>query len=99
MSRGLKEYRLLQQADHPRSNFDDPITITRLNKFTSTYEFVNRSAETNQRELESWAELSMIVGPGRTFDSSSEAGARLALSHARFLGREMGLLSGDSQAA
>jgi hypothetical protein len=65
----------------------------RLNEFTSTYEYVNRSAETNQRELEAWAELSMIVGPGRAFDSSSEAAARLALSHARFLGREMGLLS------
>jgi hypothetical protein len=35
----------------------------------------------------------MIVGPGRTFDGASEAAARLALSHARFLGREMGLLS------
>jgi hypothetical protein len=37
----------------------------------------------------------MIVGPGRTFDGASEAAARLALSHARFLGREMGLLTGQ----
>jgi hypothetical protein len=65
----------------------------RLANFSRAYQFITRLEAINQQELEDWAELSSIVGPGRAFDSSAAQAARLALSHARFRGREMALAS------
>jgi hypothetical protein len=69
------------------------IDTLRLSHLTGAYQFVNRLENVNQREQEAWPELFMIVGPGRTFDGASETAARLAISHVRFMGREMGLMS------
>ena len=65
----------------------------RLANFAVAYQFVTRLGDINWQELEAWAELWTVVGPGRPFDSSAAGAARLALSHARILGREMGLAS------
>lgn len=40
-----------------------------------------------------WRRAPGAAGPGRTFDGASETAARLAISHVRFMGREMGLMS------
>ena len=69
----------------------------RLASYGVAFQFIRKIEDTHQRELESWAELSTLVGPGRPFDSSSAASARSAVSRARFFSREiaemgMGLL-------
>ena len=64
-----------------------------LANFAVAYQFVTRLGDINQQELESWAELWMVVGPGRPFDASAAQAARMAMSHARVLDREMGIMS------
>jgi hypothetical protein len=61
----------------------------RLANFAVAYQFISRLGEINQRELEAWTDLWVLVGPGRPFDSSAAASARLAASRARFLSRAM----------
>jgi len=65
----------------------------RLANIARAYQFITRLEAINQRELEDWSELWAIVGPGRPFDGSSAQAARLAVSHARVLAREMGVMS------
>ena len=64
-----------------------------LANFAVAYQFITRLGELNQKELEAWTELWMVVGPGRPFDASAARDARVALSHARLLGREMVVMS------
>lgn len=69
--------------------------VARLQNYAVAYQLITRLGELNQRELEAWTELYVVVGPGRPFDASAAESARLATTRARLLSREVQGLSGN----
>jgi len=69
--------------------------VQRLQNFAVAYQLISRLGDLNQRELEAWNDLWVLVGPGRPFDASAAESARLATTRARLLSRQVRGWSGN----
>ena len=83
-SRGAWESTLSAQT---ASHFDRD----ELDNLSGAYEFQSLLSDTNRREMDAWAKLLTMVGPGRRLSDAEEAQLRLALGEARLLNNLMGM--------
>lgn len=64
-----------------------------LDNLSGTYEFIDLISQYSQREIDVWARLHVMVGPGRTLGEEEAAELRGAISEARMVSNMMGLMS------